>query len=283
MSSTAEPRERSGAEAGWVSYRQGGREGVGWLEQGRIRPVNLDLAEVLTLAGPPPDTQATGLALEEVSLALPLVPGARVFCIQRNYHAHARELGGEAPADPAIFLRGRASLVPADGLLQRPRKSVCHDYEGELAVIIGRPARHVGVAEALDCVGAYTCFNDGSVRDWQRQSITAGKNFDASGALGPALAPAARVGDPGSLAVRTRLNGREVQSGSTAQMIHDVAALVSYLSGMTCLQPGDVIATGTPEGVGWARTPPLWLQPGDVVSVEIERVGRLVNGVSGEA
>lgn len=283
MSASAKRSERSGAEAGWVSYRHRGREGVGWLEQGYIRPVSLCLTEVLTLAAPPADTPATGLALEDVSLALPLVSGARVFCIQRNYHAHARELGGEAPADPAIFLRGRASLVPADGLLQRPLNSVCHDYEGELAIIIGRPARHVDVAEALGHVGAYSCFNDGSVRDWQRQSITAGKNFDASGAFGPALVPAARVGDPGNLTVHTRLNGETVQSGSTTQMIHDVAALVSYLSGITRLQPGDVIATGTPEGVGWARTPPLWLQPGDVVSVEIEQVGRLVNRVSGDA
>ncbi len=285
MNEHRELTDTSDAEAGWVCFLDAGVRRLGWLEAGRVRRVELDLAAALALDGPPPDALAERAAhpLEEVTLALPWVAGARVFCVQRNFQAHAQELGGEAPADPAIFLRGRPSLVAANATLVRPRVSECHDYEGELAVVIGRPARHVTRAQALDYVGAYSCFNDGSLRDWQRQSITAGKNFDASGAFGPALVPAGRVGEPGTLAIRTCLNGQEVQSGNTRQMIHDVAALVSYLSGMTCLRPGDVIATGTPEGVGWARTPPLWLQPDDVVSVEIERVGRLVNRVALEA
>ncbi|MCC5861768.1 MAG: fumarylacetoacetate hydrolase family protein [Gammaproteobacteria bacterium] len=284
MSNGLEMTTESSAEAGWVCFMDAGAQRVGWLEAGSVRPVALELAAALALATPPDDARAARAArpLETLTLALPLVPGARVFCIQRNYQAHAQELGGEAPAQPAIFLRARQSLVAANATLLRPRISECHDYEGELAVVIGRPARHVTREQALHYVGAYSCFNDGSIRDWQRQSITTGKNFEASGALGPALVPASRVSHPNALEVRTHLNGREVQSGSTRQMIHDVAALVAYLSDMTCLQPGDVIATGTPEGVGWARQPPLWLQPGDVVSVEVEQVGRLVNRVTQE-
>ena len=271
----------SHAEAGWLVYAQDGEERLGWLETGQVEPVAFDLGTALRegrLDTPPPRS-ARAVPAAGLVWRRPLLSGARVFCIQRNYHAHAAELGNEAPARPAIFLRNPASLQGPDEPLHRPANSTCHDYEGELAVVIGRPGRGIRPEEALGHVAAYTCFNDGSIRDWQQESITAGKNFDASGSLGPLLVPATRVARPQDLAVRTRVNGIEVQNGSTAQMIHDVATLVAYLSGISCLQPGDVIATGTPEGVGWARKPPLWLRPGDVVEVEIEGVGLLANPV----
>lgn len=273
---------KSSATGGWLVYQQDGITRLGWLEAGIVEPVDFDLATGLRdgrLATPPtPGGQA--LPADGLVWQRPLVPGARVFCIQRNYRAHAAELGNEVPERPAIFLRNAASLQGPDQALHRPANSQCHDYEGELAVVIGRAGRSISEQDALSHVAGYTCFNDGSIRDWQKDSITAGKNFDASGALGPVLVPAGSVGDPQGLGVCTRVNGAEVQKGSTAQMIHSVAALIAYLSGITCLQPGDIIATGTPEGVGWARKPPLWLRPGDVVEVEIERVGCLTNPVT---
>jgi 2-keto-4-pentenoate hydratase/2-oxohepta-3-ene-1,7-dioic acid hydratase in catechol pathway len=243
--------------------------------------VDFDLGSALRqgLLASPPARSARAVPAGQLVWRRPLLAGARIFCIQRNYQAHAAELGNEAPARPAIFLRNPTSLQGPDEPLHRPVNSECHDYEGELGVVIGRAGRGIRHQDALDHVAGYTCFNDGSIRDWQQESITAGKNFDASGALGPVLVPARRVPRPQSLGVRPRVNGTELQNGSTAQMIHDVAALIAYLSGMTCLQPGDVIATGTPEGVGWARNPPLWLRPGDVVEVEIEGVGVLANPV----
>ena len=157
------------------------------------------------------------------------------------------------------------------------------DYEGELAVVIGRPGRAIAVADALDHVGGYSCFMDGSVRDYQRHSsqFTAGKNFDRSGSFGPLAGHARRVRPLGRRAARP-LNGQEVQHAPIKDMIHSVAELIAYASIWTTLEPGDVIATGTPGGVGYARTPPLLLRPGDTVEVTIDGVGTLTNPVIAE-
>ena len=165
--------------------------------------------------------------------------------------------------------------------MEHPRVTDTYDFEGELAVVIGRAGRHVDEAGALDHVAGYACFNDGSVREHQRHTtqFTPGKNFDRSGAFGPWLVTADEVGDPQALSLETRLNGETVQETTTDLMIFPIAEVIAYLSVFTELVPGDVIATGTPGGVGAARTPPLWMQPGDTVEVEISRVGRLANPV----
>jgi 2-keto-4-pentenoate hydratase/2-oxohepta-3-ene-1,7-dioic acid hydratase in catechol pathway len=224
--------------------------------------------------------------LEAISLRPPIEDAGKILCLGLNYAEHAAESGhGPPPAHPTVFMRSRTSLVGHDHPVVRPRLSEQLDFEGELAVIIGRRGRHVPEAAALDHVAGYAPFNDGSVRDvqyWTSQ-WTLGKNFDATGGFGPALVTADEL-PPGATGLRlmTRLNGRVVQDGNTGDMIFPVARIVALLSGICTLEPGDVIATGTPAGVGKARTPPFWLKPGDVVEVEIEGAGLLRNPVVDE-
>lgn len=212
----------------------------------------------------------------------PIASTGRIICIGLNYALHAREGGHAIPDYPAVFLRGALSAVGHRQPLIQPALSQRFDYEAELAVVIGQRCRHVRAADALHVVAGYTCFNDGSARDFQRKSTqwTMGKNFDASGALGPAVVtpdelPAAAHG----LRIQARLNGRTVQDSTTADMIFAVPQLIETLSAVMTLLPGDVIATGTPSGVGFARTPPLFMVPGDVCEIEIEGIGVLSNTV----
>jgi 2-keto-4-pentenoate hydratase/2-oxohepta-3-ene-1,7-dioic acid hydratase in catechol pathway len=154
------------------------------------------------------------------------------------------------------------------------------DFEGELGVVIGTRGRLISQADALDHVGGYTCFNDGSVRDWQKHSVTSGKNFEASGACGPWIVTADEIPDPRTLTLVTRLNGQEVQRSGLDLLIHSIPRIIEYISTMTTLEPGDIIATGTPAGVGSRRTPPLWMKPGDTIEVEISSVGVLKNPIT---
>ncbi|MBI1732920.1 MAG: fumarylacetoacetate hydrolase family protein [Gammaproteobacteria bacterium] len=217
---------------------------------------------------------------------LPPVPDTgRIFCIGLNYVAHREETGRKPTDQPAIFVRFAASVVGHGQPLLLPRESNAYDFEGELAVIIGRPGRRIPEGRALEHVAGYACFMDGSLRDWQMHThqYTPGKNFDRSGAFGPFLVSAGEVGDPnGDLKLVTRLNGQEVQSTTTDNMIFPVPALINYLSSFTQLEPGDLIATGTPGGVGFKRNPPLFMRAGDTIEVEIERVGLLANTVQKE-
>lgn len=222
------------------------------------------------------------VALDHVVLLQVIPDAARVICVGKNYADHAAEMGGPAPTKPNLFMRTTQSLVGHRQSIVAPSASQEYDYEGELAVIIGRGGRRISLDRALSHVAGYTCFLDGSVRDFQKHSFTAGKNFDSSGACGPWLVPASEVPDPQKLAICTRINGEVVQKATTGEMIHSVAAIISYISTFTHLEPGDVIATGTPAGVGAARTPPKWLKPGDTVEVEIERIGILANTVISE-
>ena len=215
----------------------------------------------------------------------PVEPPA-VWAIGLNYRAHAEEAGLPLPTHPVVFAKG-VNAVVGDGapiLLPRALRSDRVDYEGELAVVIGRRCKNVSAGEALDYVLGYTCSNDVSARDWQIErggsQWSRGKSFDTFCPLGPALALG--VPDPQALTLRTRLNGEVVQETSTADMVFPVAELVAFLSGSTTLLPGTVILTGTPVGIGMARTPPRWLQPGDTVSVEIDGVGTLTNPVHEE-
>ena len=207
----------------------------------------------------------------------------KILCVGVNYRPHIEEMGREIPEYPVVFVRFASSLVGDGEPVICPRVSEKFDFEGELAVIIGRPARHVSREDALDYIAGYCCFLDGSVRDWQRHTgqFTAGKNFDRSGAMGP-MVPAAEVGDPSSLALVTRVNGEVMQKGRVSELVFDIPALIQYCSTFTELRPGDVIATGTPGGVGAARKPPVWLQDGDLVEVEITGLGVLSNPVRDE-
>jgi 2-keto-4-pentenoate hydratase/2-oxohepta-3-ene-1,7-dioic acid hydratase in catechol pathway len=234
--------------------------------------------EIARAVGAKPD-----LSLADVTLLPPITAPDKIVCIGLNYRAHAAEAGLKVPEHPSLFLRLANTLVPHCGALVRPRVSSAMDYEGELAVVIGRGGRHIAAATALAHVAGYACFNDGSLRDYQRQhSVTVGKNFVATAGFGPWLVTSEEIPDPSQLTLTTRLNGAEVQRGETTDMIFSVPEIVSYVSAFTRLEPGDVISTGTPPGVGMARHPPLWLKPGDVVEVEISRIGVLRNAVISE-
>jgi 2-keto-4-pentenoate hydratase/2-oxohepta-3-ene-1,7-dioic acid hydratase in catechol pathway len=224
-------------------------------------------------------------SLEEIAF-LPVIPdpAAKFLCVGINYLPHIKEMGRERPEYPVFFVRFADSLVGHGQPLVRPRASERFDYEGELAVIIGQRARHVSRADALRHVAGYSCFNDGSIRDYQRhsQQWTPGKNFHRSGAFGPWLVTTDEQPDPRKFRLRTRLNGRVVQDESVGELCFDVPQLIEYCSTWTQLEPGDVIVTGTPGGVGAGRTPPLWMRAGDVVEVEITGVGLLSNPVVDE-
>jgi 2-keto-4-pentenoate hydratase/2-oxohepta-3-ene-1,7-dioic acid hydratase in catechol pathway len=214
---------------------------------------------------------------------LPVIPNpAKILCAGINYRSHAAETGRDIPKAPSLFARFTDTLVGHEGKLIRPRVSEAFDFEGELAVIIGRAGRHIGPERALDHVAGYTCFVDGSVRDYQKFSVTAGKNFPGTGPLGPWLVTTEEIPDPGRLSLVTRLNDVEVQRSSTSLLIHSVADIIAFCSDFTALSPGDIIATGTPEGVGHSRKPPLWMKAGDTLEVEITGVGTLRARVADE-
>ena len=229
------------------------------------------LGELATAAkGAPAD-----LKLEEVEL-LPVIPDpAKILCVGLNYASHVGEVGRQMPTVPSIFSRLHNTLVRHGGDIVRPRASTHFDYEGELAIVIGERCRYVPRASALSVIAGYTCFIDGSVRDFQKHSVFAGKNFPATGPLGPWMVTADMIPDPQRLELMTRRNGAVVQHDTTDHMIFDVATIIEYLSTVTWLEPGDIIATGTPDGVGTGRKPPLWMKGGDRLEVEISGIGTL--------
>lgn len=224
------------------------------------------------------------LALSDVEF-LPVIPRPdKILCVGINYRPHVEETGRDPPEHPVLFVRFPGSQTGHGRPLVRPSVSTKFDYEGELAIVIGRGGRHIASEGALRHVAGYACFNDGSVRDYQRHSsqFTAGKNFANSGSFGPWLTTSDEIGDPAGLSLETRLNGEVMQSAAVSDLIFDVPTLISYCSVFTELTPGDVIVTGTPGGVGFVRNPPVYLQPGDVVEVDIPGVGVLRNGVIDE-
>jgi 2-keto-4-pentenoate hydratase/2-oxohepta-3-ene-1,7-dioic acid hydratase in catechol pathway len=223
--------------------------------------------------------------LATVSLLPPVPHPEKIVCIGLNYVDHSAESGFKQPDFPTVFNRFNSSLIGHGAAIIKPPQSEQLDYEGELAAIIGKAARHVSEADALDYVVGYSVFNDASIRDYQFKAPqwTPGKNFDNTGAFGPCFvtSDALPKGCAG-LKLETRLNGQVVQSASITDMVFSVARLVSILSSFMTLKPGDVIVTGTPSGVGLARKPPLWMKPGDVVDVEIEKIGLLRNPIVAE-
>jgi 2-keto-4-pentenoate hydratase/2-oxohepta-3-ene-1,7-dioic acid hydratase in catechol pathway len=214
---------------------------------------------------------------------LPVIPGPnKILCAGINYRSHAAETGRELPKQPSMFVRFTDTLVGHDGELIKPKISDNFDFEGELAVVIGSGGRHIKAEHALDHVAGYTCFVDGSVRDYQKFSVTSGKNFPGTGPLGPWLVTTDEIPDPSKLTLSTRLNGNEVQHSPTDLLIYSIPHIIAFCSDFTALSPGDVIATGTPEGVGQRRTPPLWMKAGDVLEVEITGIGTLRSHVVDE-
>ncbi len=220
-------------------------------------------------------------------LLAPLIPAA-ILCIGLNYRQHATETNAPFPEFPVVFLKNPASVQNPGGAIVRPRwlASSKVDYECELAVVIGKAAKNVPRTRALDHVLGYTCANDVSARDWQKEGGGSqwcrGKSFDTFCPLGPCLVTADEISDPQSLRISTRVGGEVLQDASTSDMIFDIATLIEFLSGSTTLLPGTVILTGTPSGVGMARTPPRYLEAGEEVTIEIERIGALTNPVVDE-
>jgi 2-keto-4-pentenoate hydratase/2-oxohepta-3-ene-1,7-dioic acid hydratase in catechol pathway len=221
-------------------------------------------------------------ALKDVTLS-PVIPDpALIVCAGINYRSHASETGREIPKQPSMFIRRTNTLVGHEGALVRPTVSQHFDFEGELAVVIGRGGRHIPIERALDHAAGYTCFVDGSVRDYQKFSVTSGKNFPGTGPLGPWLVTTDELPDPTKLTLMTRLNGKEMQRSATDLLIYSIPQIIAFCSDFTELAPGDVIATGTPEGVGHRRNPQVWMKPGDVLEVEITGIGTLRNTVVDE-
>jgi len=231
--------------------------------------------------------RVTDRRLQIEKLLAPLVP-TDILCIGLNYREHAKESGAAMPENPVLFIKSGNTLNNPGDPIPLPRLSSQVDYECELAVIIGRTARNVSRDDALKHVFGYTAANDVSARDWQREKALGGgqwargKSFDGFCPLGPCIVTADEIPNPNALRIRTLLNGQVMQDHTTADMIFDVPALIQSLSSTMTLRPGAVILTGTPQGVGFARTPPVFLKPGDAVVVELEKIGRLENPVVAE-
>jgi 2-keto-4-pentenoate hydratase/2-oxohepta-3-ene-1,7-dioic acid hydratase in catechol pathway len=221
-------------------------------------------------------------ALRDVKY-LPVIPNPElIVCAGINYRSHASETGREIPKQPSMFIRRPNTLIGHEGELIRPSVSQNFDFEGELAVVIGRGGRYIKAEQALEHVAGYTCFVDGSVRDYQKFSVTSGKNFPGTGPLGPWMVTTDELADPTKLTLMTRLNGKEMQRSGTDLLIYSIPQIIAFCSEFTALAPGDVIATGTPEGVGHRRNPPVWMTPGDVLEVEISGIGTLRSRVVDE-
>jgi len=224
------------------------------------------------------------LDINTLAFSIPIPDPARIICVGMNYLEHIHEMGRKRPAYPSLFTRFNDTMVGHEQPILRPRISTEYDYEGELAVVIGRTARYLTETDALDYIAGYSCFLDGSVRDWQNHTtqFSPGKNFPASGSCGPWLVTADEIPDLSQLRLQTRINAEVLQSTTFSDLCFNVPQIVAYCSGFCQLNPGDIIATGTPSGVGFARKPPRWLKAGDRVEVEIDGIGILANTVIDE-
>ena len=280
----------------FVSYTRCGRSGFGLVVEGGIVELagRLDAgvtnlrqaiaADILAQAEPYAQGRGAELGWSDLSL-LPVIPDpAKILCIGLNYQKHKEETGRPDVDNPTIFTRFADTQVGHGQALVKPNVTERFDYEGEMAVIIGRAGRAISEVDALKHVAGYACYNEGSVRNWQRHTsqFTPGKNFPGTGAFGPYLVTPQEVGDYRALPIQTRLNGRVMQEAALADLIFPVEHLIAYVSRFTPLSPGDVIVSGTPGGVGDKRDPPVYMVPGDTVEVEIGALGILRNPVVAE-
>ena len=230
-----------------------------------------------------PLQEAEGRSVSEAEFASAVPAPRRILCLGLNYGEHALEGGREIPTWPDAFVRGADSVLGPYADLVKPALTDRFDYEAELGIVIGAGGRYITAAKALDAIAGFVVVNDASARDWQRAGTqwTAGKNFEGSMPIGPEVVTTDEV-DVSDLAISSRLNGQVMQSARTSQMLVDVPSAVEFFSSFTRLAPGDVIATGTPGGVGFARTPPVWMHPGDVIEVTVEGVGTIRNRLVAE-
>lgn len=274
----------------WVSYRHGDVDTWGWLTKdgaGIVSGAALfatlkdalasgDLADLAGELGGEAD-----VALVDVTLLPPIPNPDKILCIGLNYHAHQAETGRGGEGVPTVFTRFANSQVGHDQPMLKPRESDALDYEGEIALVIGKAGRRISRDDALGHVAGFSCYNDGSVRDFQRATsqFTPGKNFVATGGFGPWLMSVDEIGDLDAMRITTRLNGQVMQDATSDLIVHGFAELIEYCSVFTELVPGDVIVTGTPGGVGAARKPPVFMQPGDVCEIEVAPIGVLRNRI----
>ncbi|HTO50795.1 MAG TPA: fumarylacetoacetate hydrolase family protein [Burkholderiales bacterium] len=276
-----------------ASYSLDGRpsygvvEGNGVVDLGRrIGAKHPDLRALITANALDEAKRAAAGAKPDASLDaitfLPVIPNPdKIVCVGLNYEEHRVETNRDKTENPALFLRVPGSQLGHRQPLLRPRESKMLDYEGEIAVIIGAGGRRIPESDAWRHIAGYACYNDGSVRDWQRHTVqwTAGKNFARTGPFGPWMVTADEIPPGTVLTLVTRLNGTEMQRATTEMMIFKIPRLIHYISTFTELVPGDVIVTGTPGGVGSRRTPPVWMNPGDKVEIEVDKIGVLVNPI----
>jgi 2-keto-4-pentenoate hydratase/2-oxohepta-3-ene-1,7-dioic acid hydratase in catechol pathway len=256
--------------------------------EGRLSPVDVLSPEAFAAMTRDIDRQATDGRVDEVKLLPPIAQPGKILCVGVNYPERNAEYrdGSEAPKYPSLFVRFPGSFVGHGAPLLRPLESTQFDYEGEVVLVIGKGGRRIPAARAQEHIFGLTLMNEGSVRDWLRHgkfNVTQGKNFDSSGSIGPWIVPLAGCGALDALTLVTRVNGEERQRGHTGTLTFSFAALIAYISTFTTLQPGDLIATGTPPGAGARFDPPRWLVPGDVVDVVCPAIGTLSNVVADEA
>lgn len=278
-----------------ISYRRAGKEGYGVVGDGGIVDLHpriggefptlqsaiagLALSRIEDVAGAEPD-----FALDEVELMFPVTAPGKILCIGRNYRGYHEVLQDGGPRWPSVFPRFASSFAAHGEPILKPLVSDQLDFEGELCVIIGKAGRHIPEERAMDYIAGYTAMNEGSVRDWQSRGTQncPGKNFYRAGAIGPWMVTADEMGDIGDLAIRTRVDGELRQDGSTAMMIFKVPFLIAHISRFTWLEPGDMIATGSPGGSAVSEETPRWLRAGQEVEIEVERIGVLKNPVAAE-
>lgn len=231
------------------------------------------------VSGRQADFQMTDVTL------LPVIPDpGKIWCCGLNYHAHVQETNREVTEQPTFFLRVADSQVGHEQAIVRPRESTQLDFEAEIAVVIGKGGRRIAEEDVAQHIAGYACYNDGSVRDWQRHTSQwiPGKNFWRTGGFGPWMVTADEIPFGTRLKMVTRLNGQEMQNTTTDMMIHSIAKQIAYVSTIAPLEAGDVIVTGTPGGVGARRQPPVWMKAGDVVEIDVERIGVLRNSIADE-
>lgn len=279
----------------FASYRIQGQPAYGLVQEGSLlRPTEdfcarfPDLRSVLKAGALAEAKQAAQNGVQHSFDAVafdPVIPEpGKILCVGANYLSHMKEMGRVVPDYPWLFVRFSDSQVGHEQPMIRPAASEKYDFEGELAVIIGREGRHIASEDALNYVAGYSCFNDGTLRDFQEHGsqFTPGKNFYHSGSFGPWLVTVDEIPDPTQLTLETRLNGQSMQTAPISDLRFGIGELIEYCSTFSLLQPGDVISTGTTGGVGFARKPPVWMQPGDVIEVEISGIGVLRNPIADE-
>lgn len=279
-----------------ISFERHGRAGFGAVVDGGVVDLSVALggryadlkallaADALDAARDAAQSRAADFPLEGLTL-LPVIPNpGKVWCCGLNYGEHVKETNREVTEQPSFFLRFADSQVGHGQPIVRPPESTQLDYEAEIAVVIGRGGRRIAEADAARHVAGYACYNDGSVRDWQRHTTqwAPGKNFWRTGGFGPWMVTADEIPFGSVMTLTTRLNGVELQRATTEMMIHSIARQIAYVSTVAPLEPGDVIVTGTPGGVGARRTPPVWMKAGDVCEIDVDRIGVLRNPIVDE-